>query len=387
MNKILAKKIGIVMQNDYPNPVEIRAKKFIMTFQNFFDKKPIVMCAATFGKAEHEQTSSEIIYRFIQSPSPINFLWTFFIIDVAKKEEVELLICSNIRIALPSIVAAKILKIPVILDLQENNSEVVTCRPKSKWMHVFTRNKRLVYLLELICAHLADVVWTVTEEMKHCVEKMGVDSKKIVVIYNVPKLEASFHLQKNAMSDVFTLIYVGILEDMRGIDVIIRALYLVIAKDQNVHFNIIGYGDSRVMLEKLVEELDLGPYIHFLGRIQPDIVHNYLCFADIGLIPHRVNSFTNTTMPNKLFDYMASGLPVLCTDMVPVRRIVLQEQCGVIIPEKSSIENISQMILTLKSSVSNRKLMGEQGKRAVELKYNWKIESKKVVESIDTLLG
>lgn len=390
------KRIGIVMQNDYPHIVEIRAMKFIQTL-NKFNYKPIVVCAAGEGKGEYEKTKTEIIYhfprtlnalcRYIHVPSPINFLWVFFINKTVKEEDISLLICSNIRIALPAIIAARILSIPVVLDLQENNAEVVAYRTKNTWAHIFTRNKFVVYILELICVHLADVVWTVTEEMRDRVKRMGVSFKKIVVIYNVPAVKTMPIQQKYKNEDhIFTLIYVGMLEKMRGLDIFVEALYCMVQKNIEIQLNIIGYGDYQNTLEKLIKTRRLEKNIRVLGKVQREDVPDYLLNADVGIIPHQVNPFTNTTIPNKLFDYMAAALPVITTDMIPVRRIINEEKCGMIIPPKATKEDIARAILLLKESHFERMQMGQRGVRAIKAKYNWGIESEKCIRSIESLI-
>jgi len=101
------------------------------------------------------------------------------------------------------------------------------------------------------------------------------------------------------------------------------------------------------------------------------------------ICPHKVCEFTNTTLPNKLFDYMLYGLAVLATDMEPVKSIVETEGCGIIIPEDP--QKVAQVIVYLYNNREKIIEMGHRGRRAVLEKYNWHVESKAIVDTIKWL--
>src|SRR5207245_4432058 len=83
--------------------------------------------------------------------------------------------------------------------------------------------------------------------------------------------------------------------------------------------------------------------------------------ADIGLIPHRVTAHTNSTIPNKLFEYMLLGKPVLATDMGPVRRVLEEVGCGLVY--RSPEEGV-EMLVWLRVETLRRRL-GDNRPRAV----------------------
>ena len=70
----------------------------------------------------------------------------------------------------------------------------------------------------------------------------------------------------------------------------------------------------------------------FSGFVPPEELSEWLQEADVGVIAYDVSEFTNTTVSNKLFHYMAAGIPIVATDMAPTRRIIEEVGCGRIIP-------------------------------------------------------
>jgi glycosyltransferase involved in cell wall biosynthesis len=63
--------------------------------------------------------------------------------------------------------------------------------------------------------------------------------------------------------------------------------------------------------------------------------------------------------------------PVIVTDCIPLKRIVEECQCGVVIPSKGHNE-LANGVMSLYENKEYAKLLGENGRKAVEQKYNWK---------------
>lgn len=390
---------GIVVQNNYPHDKEVRPKKMAKALNNM-GHKVIIFSWNSWKKEKKENIGYAITFRFsyclnskhylwLSHPSPLNPLWTFWITSIAKKEDINILIASNIRIALPTILAAKLLKIPVVLDLQENNPEAVNLRDKTSFLHHISRNKKIITFLERLCIRLCNHIWVVTEERLEDLKSQGVKKEKISVISNVPDLgEAKIVQNQNLLKgEKFTLIYVGEIEKIRGLDLILKSIPFIVKNDKKVNFLIVGDGKYRIYLENLVKGLEIDEYVKFIGWVNSGEVPIWLRKANIGVIPHQVNRFTNTTIPNKLFDYMAAGIPILATDMKPVKKVVEQEKCGVIIPLNSNYYEISDIILKLKNHPKQRNKMGERGRKAILKKYNWGIEFKKAFNTLKKIVN
>src|SRR5262249_23622766 len=118
------------------------------------------------------------------------------------------------------------------------------------------------------------------------------------------------------------LVYLGLLEWPRGIETAIRAIASVRNRIPGVLLLIIGSGRHEREFRSLVEQLDLQRHVRFLGWLPYADGIRAIDASDIGLVPHHTTESWNSTIPNKLFDYMSMGKPVIASNARPVERIV-----------------------------------------------------------------
>jgi glycosyltransferase involved in cell wall biosynthesis len=391
-------RVGIAVDVDYPHVGEIRPTKLARSLQRA-GHQVVFICQNSRQRSLNEDLGYARVYRFgyflrsklfpwLGSPSPLNPLWALWIAKIARKEELDVIISSNLRIALPTIVAAKCLGKPVVLDLQENNREAVKLYPKTRLHHYVIRNSQLVGLLEDLCVKLADHTWVVVEERLESLPRRLRKPGKISIVCHTPSLEelqASEKQRARPEDGNFTLVYLGLFAPGVGsVEPILEALPYVLERDKRVGF-LIGGGGSH--LAPLVERLGIQDYVVFSGLIQPDKVPAWLQQGDLGIIAYPVNPFTNTTVSNKLFHYMAVGLPVLSTDMAPTRRILKEVSCGITIRAGSGNQEIAEIILRLKNSPEERAAMGQRGRRAVFEKYNWEFDFDRALRCLERLVS
>lgn len=92
------------------------------------------------------------------------------------------------------------------------------------------------------------------------------------------------------------------------------------------------------------------------------------------------------SLPVKLFEYMAAGLPVIASNFPLWKEIVEGNECGLTVDPLNPKE-IAETIEYLVKHPEERKRMGENGKRAVKEKYNWEQEAKKLLAVYERLLA
>jgi len=102
--------------------------------------------------------------------------------------------------------------------------------------------------------------------------------------------------------------------------------------------------------------------------------------ADIGMLPLYRNEHMDTTLPNKLFDYMSAGLPVITSDTVPSARVVKAERAGVVF-EARSVESLADAVISL-ADAGLRGEMGYNGRAAVERRYNWERDAETLATTV-----
>jgi len=91
----------------------------------------------------------------------------------------------------------------------------------------------------------------------------------------------------------------------------------------------------------------------------------------------------DTTLPNKLFDYMSVGLPVITSDTVPSARIVKAEDAGVVFVAQNA-RSLADAITTL-ADPATRRQMGARGRAAVERQYHWERDAELLVNAVTNI--
>src|SRR6267142_2015112 len=85
--------------------------------------------------------------------------------------------------------------------------------------------------------------------------------------------------------------------------------------------------------------------------------------CDVGLVPHHATESWQTTIPNKLFDYMSLGKPVIVSNARPTARIVTEERCGIVFKDRDA-NALAEAIVAL-GDPSVREKCASRGREAV----------------------
>lgn len=169
-------------------------------------------------------------------------------------------------------------------------------------------------------------------------EKYGI---KMQVIRNMPYLESISSTQRTPYkTDRKTIIYQGALNIGRGLEWIIHAMPYI----ENALLVIVGEGDIKDKLQALTHTLNLSNRVSFVGKVLPDKLKEYTSSADLGLclLENRGLSYYYS-LPNRIFDYIQAGIPVLATDFPEIRNIVGKYKTGILINQYEP-EYIAQVV-------------------------------------------
>ena len=82
--------------------------------------------------------------------------------------------------------------------------------------------------------------------------------------------------------------------------------------------------------------------------------------------------------PNKLFDSMMCGKPIIVNEGIAASEIVKKENCGIVVPY-GNIDTIKRTVTLLAENLYIRRTLGENGHRAYNTKYNWKIMEDRLI--------
>jgi glycosyltransferase involved in cell wall biosynthesis len=216
-------------------------------------------------------------------------------------------------------------------------------------------------------------------------------SKKVSVIYNSPMIhliDSSNKFNKLLLPEFnkgkIVLCHEGTLNCSRKIDVIIDIIECL--KDTCILYVIGGIkepnNDIRLRVRKLKEE---GNIID-TGWISYDSVHTALQPAQIGLVLLMNHPNYVTATPNKIFNYMSMGIPIIANDYPGLRDIIERCKCGILV-DPSRLENYISAIQYLINHPNEAKTMGQNGKRAVLNEFSWKKQGEKLLSIYEELLN
>ncbi len=181
-----------------------------------------------------------------------------------------------------------------------------------------------------------------------------------------------FRLQKQSEK---IIIYQGVLNMGRGLEMAIEAMRYT----DNAQLVIVGQGDVEMELKELSRSPGLSGRVTFTGRISPDRLYEYTVQADLGISLEEDRGLNyRFALPNKVFDYIQAGVPVLVSDLPEVKSLVLQYDVGMINSAKtpSALGGLFNQILGDESRVKAWKL--NLKKAACEL--CWENEEQKLLD-------
>jgi glycosyltransferase involved in cell wall biosynthesis len=142
----------------------------------------------------------------------------------------------------------------------------------------------------------------------------GTPKEKFTILLNLPdsKIFSRARNTQRVADGKFRLFYHGTIAKRHGIDVAIRAVALAKKHIANIEFSIIGDGDDRERLVRIVDEMGLSDCVKFSdGPVPLQELPFHIKQADIGIVPILRDSFTRYQLPVKLLEYVGLGIPVI----------------------------------------------------------------------------
>jgi len=267
----------------------------------------------------------------------------------------------------------------VIYDCHEYYAEAMAART---WIpHILRPLTRIAFEVfeSQIAASLSAVVGVADDQ--------PLSFEGITLLYNFPAKE-SFVASTSVVRNKRQLIYVGQLSRPRGVLVFVEIMHLL-KKYDGVELLLLGRFDSESTkdeVQSLIADVDLTERIHFLGQIPYADLKSYLLRATVGLVPLQPMSQYLKVIPTKMFEYMACGLPVVASDLPLIRRFIGDLDCGLLVDPTDPQAHV-EAILYLLDHPDEAQRMGENGRRAIEEKYNWDSEGRKLLRLYKELLS
>jgi glycosyltransferase involved in cell wall biosynthesis len=218
--------------------------------------------------------------------------------------------------------------------------------------------------------------------------------ERVVVVYNAPARWEAPTERPNLLREATGLpadapiaLYHGAFFLHRGLEELAAAI--LEPGMERVHAVYLGYGNQEAVLREKAADPKYGARIHVLEAVPPAVLPLWVASADVGVMPIQASTLNHRlSSPNKLFESLATGLPVVVSDFIEMRRIVIEDPDGplgaVCDPaDPASVARAIRSILELDQEA--RDALRARCLRAAHERWNWETESAKLVALYDSL--
>src|SRR5687768_11729801 len=272
---------------------------------------------------------------------------------------------------IPVALAARALGIPFVYDAHD----LWLGRPRRERSRIYFAMNQLFYsLVERLLVPRAAATLTVSPPIaRHLERKYGIDP--VALVPNYPDRPGDIQRRdirtlrggERIPADEPIILYLGGLMAGRGLEQLVDAMALL----EWGHLVMLGDGFIGGALLRQAAAAGNAHRVHVLPPVAPAQVVAYAASATLGVSPI-VPSCLNYrySLPNKLFQYMAAGIPVVASDFPQVRSIVEDAGCGELV-DTTRPRAIADAIQGILADPGAAIAMGERGREAVEKKYNW----------------
>lgn len=182
-------------------------------------------------------------------------------------------------------------------------------------------------------------------------------------------------------ADAPIVLFHGALVPGRGIRTLVRALEA--PGLEHLHLVLLGYGSLATAVGEGIEAPGDGSRLHLLPAVPPDELLDWVASADVGAVliePLNLNLVLST--PNKLFESIAVGTPVLAADLPEIRRVVADDPDGPlgVLCDPTSPETVSDALRKLFARPTHERLeMRARCLHAAHQRLNWSVEAERLL--------
>jgi glycosyltransferase involved in cell wall biosynthesis len=288
----------------------------------------------------------------------------------AKRCDVVIATSPQLLVALAGYVLSVILRKPFVMEVRDIWPEAIVAVGLMKPGPVISA----LEVIERFLYRRAKSLVVVTNGFAEKIAAKGIDPSKIMVVPNAVDLrQFSVIEDKQAaksqagFSGKFLVSYIGTHGMAHNLTTIVETAERF--QDQpDIHFLFAGDGAERKRIESLVLEKGLRN-ITMLGQQSRQLVPNLIGMSDVCLVPLRKTPLFDSTIPSKIYEIMACGVPIVISVNGEARRLVERAKAGIGI-EPESVDQLEQAIRDLHASQEQRDMLGYNGARFVKAEFD-----------------
>jgi len=211
--------------------------------------------------------------------------------------------------------------------------------------------------------HKCDRIIVINKIVKNLYNNLLDDERISTIPFGVDK--NMFYPLNKKKNNVFEILYVGSLTNLKGVSFLIKALPFILKEESNVILKIVGKGSRETYLKELVKKLNIDKHVFFSGFIQHHKTPGFFQQCDVFCYPTLGEPFGKA-----IIEAMACGKPVVCTELgTGTSYVNLQGETGLVVPPRDSVA-LAKAINQLLADPNLRHRLGEGGRRRAKQEFS-----------------
>jgi glycosyltransferase involved in cell wall biosynthesis len=266
---------------------------------------------------------------------------------------------------------------PAVYDAHEViwDAPTVSPRARKRWGRVEEQTIKKMGRVFTVCDPIA----------REMAKRYGIEEPTVVL--NCPRLADTTKAPAKEDSPLNAyrkpgetiVLFHGSLSPWRGLEQLVGALQLL---PPNFRLVVLGHGPFRDTLETLARKDDAHDRVTFIESVPPDELPAWLAGADVGTIPYQRHGLNHEySTPNKLFEYMHLGIPIVVNELPEIRRIVTEVGFGIVC-DCSDPAAIAKAIEQIVSDPVKYEQMRKNA-RAAAPEYSWERQESKILSALE----
>jgi glycosyltransferase involved in cell wall biosynthesis len=212
-------------------------------------------------------------------------------------------------------------------------------------------------------------------------DKFNEINSDVVDINNYPLIDELITINSDRDLKKKQVCFIGGMTKIRGISELVKAIALTKSGARLV----LGGTFSESSFEQEVKSIAGWDLVDSQGFLERNEVKDLLANCMAGLVTFHPSPNHLNAQPNKMFEYMSAGIPVIASHFHLWKDIVEKNNCGICVDPLNPTA-IAEAIDDLVTHPDKAQEMGKNGRKAIEIKYNWDIEEQKLLKLYQNLL-
>jgi len=327
-----------------------------------------------------------VLRRFI---SFVRFMFLSTYISL-KQKNIQLVFATStpLTVGFPALMLKWIKKIPFVFEVRDLWPEVPI---QMGGINNSILKKIAIWFEKLIYKNAKHII-ALSPGMKEGVISRGIDEGKVSMIPNMSKIDKFWKREKNAAIakefgidlNKFNVIHFGTMGIANGLDYIINAAkFLRDDGIDDINFILLGKGGVKDSLVKATKENNLQSVI-FIDAQPMSIVSEIVNLCDVSIVPFKNIPILQTNSPNKLFDSLSAGIPIIVNSAGWTKKLVEEFHCGVYVDPEMP-DSLATELVKLQQNSTLLESMSVNARTLAENKYDKSILCQQYIDVIKEL--